>query len=340
MSKAIKIYAISPEKDYAGIEFFFKHLEDFLNHKEQILQCEDLYRIPIAGMGICGLFLGECPVCLGDLMLLYQDAWKFNQGEDTRYLIHMAGSPLSGRNSCSFWSITEQKIVSGEIESFSHAFIPLNEVKRKNPKFSLNLEKVTGELLFLSEQLIDFYTDFIIERQEKQQRQETVDILQGIIDPNPDKNGVNALMRYCQAGDMGAIRLVWKHSREQFDAKTKDGLTPVNFAAKHLRVLQFLFKHGKTDFSVSPIASACEVKDDVEKRLDLLFAIGADINAKNDDGEPPIVVAAEAFNVKAIRWLLKHGADKTATNANGETARDIVLKNKEAFDWKNILKSL
>ena len=96
MSKAIKIYAISPEKDYAGIEFFFKHLENFLNHKEQILQCEDLYRIPIAGMGICGLFLGECPVCLGDLMLLYQDAWKFNQGEDTRYLIHMAGSPLSG----------------------------------------------------------------------------------------------------------------------------------------------------------------------------------------------------------------------------------------------------
>lgn len=170
MSKAIKIYAISPEKDYAGIEFFFKHLENFLNHKEQILQCEDLYRIPIAGMGICGLFLGECPVCLGDLMLLYQDAWKFNQGEDTRYLIHMAGSPLSGMNSCSFWSAAEQKIVSGEIERFSHAFLPLNEIKQKNPKFSLNIEKITGELRSLSEQLMDFYIDFSIEREQEERK--------------------------------------------------------------------------------------------------------------------------------------------------------------------------
>lgn len=108
MPKAIKIYAISPEKDYRAIEYFFSHLDAFQKHKEQILQCEDLYRIPIAGMGICGLFLGECSACLGELMLLYQDAWKFNQGEDTRYLIHMAGSPLSGMNSCSFWSTAER----------------------------------------------------------------------------------------------------------------------------------------------------------------------------------------------------------------------------------------
>lgn len=167
MPKAIKIYAISPEKDYRAIEYFFSHLDAFQKHKEQILQCEDLYRIPIAGMGICGLFLGECSACLGELMLLYQDAWKFNQGEDTRYLIHMAGSPLSGMNSCSFWSMAEQKIVSGEIERFSHAFLPLNEIKQKNQKFSLNIEKITGELRSLSEQLMDFYTDFVIEHQKK-----------------------------------------------------------------------------------------------------------------------------------------------------------------------------
>ena len=152
MPKAIKIYAISPEKDYRAIEYFFSHLDAFQKHKEQILQCEDLYRIPIAGMGICGLFLGECSACLG---------------EDTRYLIHMAGSPLSGMNSCSFWSTAEQKIVSGEIERFSHAFLPLNEIKQKNPKFSLNIEKITGELRSLSEQLMDFYTDFVIEHQKK-----------------------------------------------------------------------------------------------------------------------------------------------------------------------------
>ena len=102
----------------------------------------------------------------------------------------------------------------------------------------------------------------------------------------------------------------------------------------------YFIRHGKTDFSVSPIASACEVNDNVKKRLDLLFTIGADINEKNDAGEPPVVVAAEAFNVKAIRWLIAHGADTSSTNANGETAKDIILKNKDVFDWKNILKSL
>lgn len=52
MPKAIKIYAISPEKDYRAIEYFFSHLDAFQKHKEQILQCEDLYHIPIAGMEI------------------------------------------------------------------------------------------------------------------------------------------------------------------------------------------------------------------------------------------------------------------------------------------------
>ena len=340
MSKAIKVYAISPEKDYKAIEFFFKNLDVFKRYKEQILQNREAYTTRIAGMGLCGLFIGEYPACLGELMILYEDAWKFEQEGDIRYLIHMAGSPLSGNNSCSFWSVREKKIVYGDIERFSHAFIPLTEVKKEKPQFTLNDNEISKELEALLCTLADFYIDFHIEQAEEEEKCEAAERLSRIIDPNPDKNGVNALMRYCQAGNMGAIWLVWKHSREQFDAKTDKGLTPVNFAAKQLRVLQFLFKHNKTDFTVSPVASACEVKDNIEKRLDLLFNIGADINVKNDDGEPPIVVAAEAFNIKAIRWLLKHGADKTATNANGETAREIVLKNKDAFDWKNILKSL
>ena len=145
-------------------------------------------------------------------------------------------------------------------------------------------------------------------------------------------------------------------------------------AANDLSVLRFLREHGKTDVSETPVIwNACETGNDVKERLDLLFELGANINikggkeepaivyaarrgnvdavrwlvahganinAQDKDGDTPLIVAAEAFNVKAIRWLLKHGADTSATNANGETARDIVLKNKDIFNWQEILKLL
>ena len=153
------------------------------------------------------------------------------------------------------------------------------------------------------------------------------------------QTGVKTLLENCAKGQLDRVRYVLNNFPQIFDrAESKDLLLS---AANDLSILRFLCDCGKTDVSDAPvIRNACKSKKDVKERLDLLFELGADINAKNGDGEPPIVVAAEAFNIKAIRWLLKHGADKTATNANGETARDIVLKNKEAFDWKNVLKSL
>ena len=336
MSKAIKIYAISPDKDYGSIGFFFKNLDVFKRYKKQILINEEACTTKITGMGVCGLLIGEYPVCLGELMTLYEDAWKFEQNGDTRYLIHMAGSPFSGGNQCSFWSIRKKKIVYGGVGSFSEAFSPLMNLRKEQTHFTLNDDELPEELEKLLVKLADFHIEFRIKQAEEAEKRKAAERLSAIVEPNVDRNGVNALMRYCQAGDLSAVELIWKHSRKQFYAKTKKGLTPVNFAAKQFDALQFLVKHKKTAFIGSPIASACEVKDDVGKRLDLLFGIGADVNAKNDDGEPPIVVAAEAFNIKAIRWLLKHGADKRATNANGETARDIVLKNKDVFNWQEI----
>lgn len=161
-----------------------------------------------------------------------------------------------------------------------------------------------------------------------------------IVAPNPDKNSIVSVMRYCRAGDLESVQTVWERAKEQFDVTTKDGLTVWNFAAKDMRILKFLVKIKKTAFTVFPIASACEVKSDVDKRLSLLKKLGADINEKNENGEPPLVVAAESFNVRAIRWLVRHGADISATNANGETATDIILKNKDVFKWRGTLQFL
>ena len=163
MSKAIKVYAISPKKDYKAIKFFFKNLDVFKRYKEQILQNREAYTTRIEGMGLCGLFIGEYPACLGELMILYEDSWKFERDGDIRYLIHMAGSPLSGGNSCSFWSVKEQKIVLDCIERFSQAFYPLMEVKKEKPQFTLNDNEISKELEALLCTLADFYIDFHID---------------------------------------------------------------------------------------------------------------------------------------------------------------------------------
>ena len=323
--------------------YLFHNLDEFIALRTEINADGAIngIRLPYR----CAMLLKSGPLHLsfGDYVNLYADGLWCDEKRE-RFLLCFWQSPMTHNIYPAFYDRKKTDFCDGanipgtyeqrlaELRK-SQSHLICSPVEPKNVRRLNALIKPLKELC----SLIDTFDEREKERKERKEKDEKFRI---IVDPNPDKNGVNALMRYCRAGDTSAMRLVWKHSREQFDAKTNKGLTPVNFAAKHLRALQFLFRHDKTDFTVSPVASACEVKDNVEKRLDLLFTIGADINAKNDDGEPPIVVAAEAFNIKAIRWLIKHGADKTATNANGKTARDIVLKNKEAFDWKNVLKSL
>lgn len=319
--------------------YLFHNLDEFIALRTEINADGSIYGIRLPRI----YMLGERPD-FGEYINLYAEGlWCDPKRE--KFLLSACISPMTHNVYPMFYDRKEHDFCSwaegltGRQETFSKRIEELQKVRCRricSPVDPKNVRRLHALIKPVKEicNLIDVFDEREKERKEEEDRFRT------IVDPNPDKKGVNALMRYCQAGNMGSIRLVWKHSCEQFDAKTKDGLTPVNFAAKHLRALQFLFKHGKTDFTVSPVASACEVKDDIKKRLDLLFNIGADINAKNNDGEPPIVVAAEAFNIKAIRWLLKHGADKSATNANGETARDIVLKNKDAFDWRGILKLL
>ncbi len=291
------------------------------------------------------MLLKSAPLHLsfGDYVNLYADGLWCDEKRE-RFLLCFWQSPMTRGVHASFYDRKKADYCDGAAISgtYEQRLAELRESQGRrlcSPVTSKNVRKLNALIKPLKElcSLIDAFDE---REKARKEAEEHFRRFRGVVDPNPDKNGVNALMRYCRAGDLNAVKLVWEHSREQFDAKTNKGLTPVNFAAKHLRALQFLFKHGKTDFTVSPVASACETKSDVEKRLDLLFKIGADIDAKNDDGELPIVVAAESFNVKAIRWLLKHGADKTATNANGETARDVVLKNKDVFNWNNLPPSL
>jgi ankyrin repeat protein len=61
----------------------------------------------------------------------------------------------------------------------------------------------------------------------------------------------------------------------------------------------------------------------------LLLGRGADIEAKNNDGATPLILAAsraDAEHVKIVKLLLAHGAQVEAKDAQGATALDRARK--------------
>ena len=55
-----------------------------------------------------------------------------------------------------------------------------------------------------------------------------------------------------------------------------------------------------------------------------LVEAGADVNARNSDGDTPLLVAAFFCRPEIVQHLLAYGADKSAKNNAGKTALDSV----------------
>lgn len=167
MSK-ITFYAASPDKDYQSIEFFFKNLDTFKFYKNQIAKRHEFASYVIAGTGVTGLYIGSLKATIYELLTLYENAWKTEKEGDTLYLIHMSGSPLSGSNACSFWSVKEQKIVTGSYERFFQAYKPLSELKEQEKKQIRNDETTAPkELCDLYASLKAFNQDFVSQKKSK-----------------------------------------------------------------------------------------------------------------------------------------------------------------------------
>lgn len=65
-----------------------------------------------------------------------------------------------------------------------------------------------------------------------------------------------------------------------------------------------------------------------------LIRAGADINARDDDEDTPLIVAAGMGFVSAVESLLNAGADKTLTNNNGKNALEQAKHYKEEYEQK------
>ncbi|MCA1959867.1 MAG: ankyrin repeat domain-containing protein [Desulfomonile sp.] len=69
--------------------------------------------------------------------------------------------------------------------------------------------------------------------------------------------------------------------------------------------------------------ASCEAGD--VDRIKSLLDRGADVNARNRNGETPLMVAAGLLYPDAVRLLIARGADVNAETGGGETALSLAL---------------
>lgn len=356
--------------------YFFDHIEEFIALKDAIDATPAVYSLDGGGTtSLLGKYgFRKIELRLGDLITLYANGqWCDDKKNVFLYKILQFPPPGSMGVYRSAWNRKERKYETDpcgfpDSETLFEQAKKIVEDRDRNAKKKKVLLEKKNELMKLVQPLIDY----LRHANEDCKCLGFARPMNGQISEKDIKTGIETLLENCEKGYSDRVRYVKNNFPQIFDrAESKNLLMS---AANDLSVLRFLREHGKTDVSETPVIwNASETGNDVKERLDLLFELGANINIKggkeepaivyaarrgnvdavrwlvahganinekNDADEPPVVVAAEAFNVKAIRWLLKHGADTSATNANGETARDIVLKNKDIFNWQEILKLL
>jgi len=117
-----------------------------------------------------------------------------------------------------------------------------------------------------------------------------------------DTKGNNALMKAMWMGNVEVV-LVMLLSQRVFDVDKKypDGNCLIHLAAK----------------------------DSSDCASDIVFALaerGADVNARNNSFDTPLMLAVRIGSIKTVRTLLDVGADKSLKNKNGDTALSFAIK--------------
>ena len=130
------------------------------------------------------------------------------------------------------------------------------------------------------------------------------EILSCLIGSGADVNGVNKvkhtpLMIAAKRGHLNALTLLIKHGAHDVDLQDSDGYTALHYAV-----------YG-SDIS-------CEI-------LSCLIGIGADVNARTNNGVTPLMIAAEEGHINAVTSLVKCGANVDLQDKDGQTALDHAL---------------
>lgn len=143
-------------------------------------------------------------------------------------------------------------------------------------------------------------------------------------------------------GHKPVVKLLLLHSAISVDQSDAHGNTPLLLACLHKRieVVDYLLRKVRCPYSIlhlrpliSPPLQNASVKvanmdgstalhflvrhqfnEQIQALLDAIIQLGGDKEAKDKQGETPLLKAASSLNNDAANWLLSHDADVNSTN--------------------------
>jgi ankyrin repeat protein len=157
-------------------------------------------------------------------------------------------------------------------------------------------------------------------------------LLQAGASPNvKDMDGVSSPMHEAAQNNDTFVLIQLIHKGGQVNLSGLHG-TPAQFAvdANAVKTLAVLLTHGaaalKFDDDGHTLLHRAARKGRAES-LDLLLSKDLDINARNRDGQTPLMVAVQEGKVACVRTLLERGADYRLQDDMRDTALDMISGN-------------
>jgi uncharacterized protein len=139
-----------------------------------------------------------------------------------------------------------------------------------------------------------------------------------------DADGRTVLISAAARGDLEVVNALFTH-KVDLNVKDKRGYTALSHAidAMYEEVVAALLSRPDLDPNVRglngrPALSAYVWREDKGK-VERLLALGADVNAKDNDSDTALHGAAQSGNVEIMQLLLDKGADVNAKNSVGGT---------------------
>jgi ankyrin repeat protein len=143
--------------------------------------------------------------------------------------------------------------------------------------------------------------------------------------PGPDGN--YPLHVAVSQGRVAIARELLKHGA-QVDLRNAQGRTPLHVALANGKVpaAELLREHGADDDLQSLLFALAEEQTLDRDTLEFLTSRGADINARDPRGQPPLHTVVEAGDVKLAKHLINAGAEVNRTDASGRTPLEIAAQ--------------
>lgn len=176
---------------------------------------------------------------------------------------------------------------------------------------------------------------------------ERIDIVPFLInqgaDPNVEFNDGETALMYAAGNDNPGILHLLLSAGANINAKAKDGCTALFYASMLNQIgnIDILMKAGanieerENEFQGTPLFFARGLLNSITSLLDW----GADINARDKDGNTVLMLAAKVGDTETVKVLLQRGAAITISNFDGFTALTVAKKNHQKEIVKMILEA-